>query len=307
MLRPYLAGIPNYLKAYGRFCLWRYENGKKPPYQISGEPASVSRPETFRAFSEVTPLPPGYDGLGFLLQPPIAAVDLDGCIQGGQISGTARQVLGMFQSYTEKSPRGEGIHIFFLLPPRFRFDANKYLNKNTELGLEIYTSGRYMTLTGAFHKERPRDLCIVDPTPFLDSFMQRKASGVLAGGPGPRTAPAASNVIGWTYRRITRSAVLSDDDLIQKAMTSKGSESFRRLWEGDVREYGSQSEADLALCSRLAYWTACDPERMDRIFRRSGLMRPKWDTRRPGGSYGAQAIQKAISSSDGRVYDPGRR
>lgn len=307
MLRPYLAGIPNYLKEHGLFCLWRYENGKKPPYQISGQPADVSSPETFAPFSEVTPLLPAYDGMGVLIRGGIGCIDLDHCIQGGKLSGTARQVLDMFQSYTEKSPRGEGIHIFFLLPSRFQFDADKYLNKNTGAGLEIYTSGRYMTCTGIFRADRPRDLCIVDPTPFLNSFMQRKASGALAGRPGPRTAPAASNVIGWTYRRITRSAVLSDDDLIQKAMTSKGGESFRRLWEGDVREYGSQSEADLALCSRLAYWTACDPERMDRLFRQSALMRDKWDTRRPGGSYGAQAIQKAISSSDGRVYDPGRR
>ena len=304
MLRPYLDGIPNYLKEHGLFCLWRYENGRKPPYQISGQPADVSKPETFRAFSEVTPLLPDYAGLGVLIRGGIGCIDLDHCIQGGKLSGTAQKVLTMVQSYTEKSPRGEGIHIFFLLPSRFRFNADKYLNKNTGLGLEIYTSGRYMTCTGIFRADRPRDLCIVDPTPFLDSFMQRE-SETYTGGTRPPAAPAASG-IGWHYQRTTGGAFLSDDDLIKKAMQSKGGESFRRLWEGDWREHSSQSEADLALCGRLAYWCALDAARMDSLFRKSGLMRDKWDSKRLASTYGQITIQKAIKSCN-EIYDPGWR
>jgi primase-polymerase (primpol)-like protein len=45
-------------------------------------------------------------------------------------------------------------------------------------------------------------------------------------------------------------------------------------WEG---EYSSQSEADLALCRLLAYWANRDASRIDALFRRSGLMRKKWD------------------------------
>ncbi len=39
--------------------------------------------------------------------------------------------------------------------------------------------------------------------------------------------------------------------------------------------YTSQSEADLALCNFLAFWTGGDAARIDRLFRRSGLYRPK--------------------------------
>ena len=46
------------------------------------------------------------------------------------------------------------------------------------------------------------------------------------------------------------------------------------------RDYNSQSEADLALTGKLAFWTGCDTERMDKLFRRSKLFRPKWDEKR---------------------------
>ena len=57
---------------------------------------------------------------------------------------------------------------------------------------------------------------------------------------------------------------------------------------------GDRSAADMALCSQLAFWCAGDAARMDRIFRRSGLMRDKWDSRRGGTTYGAQTIERAI-------------
>ena len=39
---------------------------------------------------------------------------------------------------------------------------------------------------------------------------------------------------------------------------------------------GDHSAADLALCPRLAWYTR-DPDQLDRLFRRSGLYRPKWE------------------------------
>ena len=59
--------------------------------------------------------------------------------------------------------------------------------------------------------------------------------------------------------------------------------------------YPSQSEADLALCNLLAYWTGSDRERVDRLFRQSGLWRPKWDERRGEQTYGEQTIATAIA------------
>ena len=59
----------------------------------------------------------------------------------------------------------------------------------------------------------------------------------------------------------------------------------------------------MAFCSMLAFWTGCDAEKMDMIFRSSGLMREKWDRAQSGSTYGALTIQKAIADCD-KTYSP---
>lgn len=69
---------------------------------------------------------------------------------------------------------------------------------------------------------------------------------------------------------------LSDQELLERAMTAGNGDKFARLWVGDTRGYASDSEADLALCSLLAFWAGPDEERIDRPFRQSALCREKW-------------------------------
>src|SRR6185369_1853678 len=64
-----------------------------------------------------------------------------------------------------------------------------------------------------------------------------------------------------------------------------------------------RSAADLALCNLLAFWTGRDATRMDRLFRGSGLMREKWDSRRGETTYGGQTIARAIAACVD-VYQP---
>lgn len=90
---------------------------------------------------------------------------------------------------------------------------------------------------------------------------------------------------------------IDDDDLIMRAMQSRsaasqfsGKASFSDLWQRNVAVlaisypypnsdvgYG-ESEADQALAAHLAFWTGCNAERIERLMRRSALMRDKWDT-----------------------------
>lgn len=86
-----------------------------------------------------------------------------------------------------------------------------------------------------------------------------------------------------------------DDLLVQKAGSAANGEKFKRLWEGDTSLHrGDDSAADLALCNILAYWTGNDADRIDRLFRRSGLYRAKWDGRRGDKTYGQMTIAKAL-------------
>ena len=93
---------------------------------------------------------------------------------------------------------------------------------------------------------------------------------------------------------------LTDNELVEKAKGAKNGAKFARLflgrWEGD---YASQSEADLALCGLLAFWTGSDAGRIDALFRRSGLYREKWDEKHfgSGSTYGEETIAKAARGS----------
>jgi len=86
---------------------------------------------------------------------------------------------------------------------------------------------------------------------------------------------------------------LSDKELVEKAMNAKNGDKFRALWEGNTNDYASQSEADLALCSMLAFWTGGDYSSIDRLFRQSGLYREKWDRE----DYRDLTINKALEGT----------
>src|SRR5262249_4228846 len=91
------------------------------------------------------------------------------------------------------------------------------------------------------------------------------------------------------------STTLADAELIEHAKSATNGAKFSRLWAGDTSGYPSQSEADLALCSILAFWTCRDAARIDHLFRQSRLIRPKWDEQHGDDTYGQMTIAKAIS------------
>lgn len=89
---------------------------------------------------------------------------------------------------------------------------------------------------------------------------------------------------------------ISDAGIIGEAKNAKNGAKFERLWSGSTAGYESQSEAELALCCLLAFWTSNDTERMDRLFRESGLYREKWDEVHyaDGSTYGEKTIANAV-------------
>jgi len=98
---------------------------------------------------------------------------------------------------------------------------------------------------------------------------------------------------------------LDDDDLLEKARTASNGEKFEQLWNGNTVGYDSHSEADMALCCLLAFWTGGDPMQMDHLFRQSGLHREKWDEVHyaDGSTYGKKTIERAIATTS-EFYDP---
>lgn len=102
------------------------------------------------------------------------------------------------------------------------------------------------------------------------------------------------------YKPIVRvPATRSDRELIDLIRSSRQATKFDKLFRGDWQgNYDTQSSADFALASILAYWTQ-DESQIDSIFRSSGLYRPKWDN--SGGYYGRRTIRMALGGVHGRA------
>jgi hypothetical protein len=81
--------------------------------------------------------------------------------------------------------------------------------------------------------------------------------------------------------------------VIARARNANDGGKFARLWDAQWSDYASQSEADLALCVKLAFWTNRDAARIDALFRRSGLMREKWNRE----DYRTATIGRAIEQT----------
>ena len=159
--------------------------------------------------------------------------------------------------------------------------------------VEVYDGGRYFTVTGRPVGAYP----VADITARLAAaFPDPPAAPPPPAGPPPNPPPASP--AGGTD---------PDDDIVRRAGAARNGAKFRALWAGDTAGAGGDdSAADLALCAILAYWAAGDPAAVDRLFRRSGLMRPKWDDRRGDTTYGAMTVAKAVASQPGHGLGGGR-
>lgn len=284
--------IPQELRGYHQWVLWKLEDrgGKaaKRPYQVNGRPAKPNDPSTWSSFEEVFQVHAkgGYDGIGFVFseKDPYIGVDLDKVINAdtGEIDPRAQQIIDRLDSYTEYSPSKTGYHIIV----KGKLPAGG----NRKGFIEMYDHGRYFTMTGQVERSRP----IEDRQEAINHIHREYIS------PQKQQPADGKIVLSWEND-------LTDEEIIERAGKAKGGKRLKELMAGDWSNYDSQSNADLALCNFLARLTGKNPEKMDSIFRKSGLYREKWDERHSGDgrTYGEMTIQKAIDGCN-QVYTPKR-
>ena len=277
--------LPEQLKKDGRFCLWKYEerNGRmtKVPYQTNGRKASSADKNTFSDFRLAVSAMDGYDGIGMGAFDDFCMVDIDHCVFGGKLTQMAEDVVWKMDSYTEFSPSGTGVRIV-CKASSLSYDTGRYYINNQKLGLEIYAAGvtkKFCTLTGNVIRNRGVEERSVELGEILETYMLR---------PIPKKKNEVQDIPG---------SYLSDDSVVRLASDSRQGEKFKALWNGEIPEGKSHSDADMSLASILAFWCGGDTEQMDRLFRRSGLMRSKWDRVQSGSTYGALTLEKAVAQA----------
>ncbi len=280
--------VPVELRGLDQWVPWRYEQRPgdpkptKVPYQARSPRtrASTTDPRGWAPLElALAVLETGtVDGIGFVFsaEDPFVGVDFDHCVQGGKLNPFVRGLINALDSYAEFSPSGTGVHQLV----RAELAGGSNVTGRTPWGgkLEIYAHSRYFTFTGWRVPGTP------DTINDAQRRLERVRAALLPVKLPPRRVPAP-----------TAPALADDRDLVEVASRATNGAAFEALWRGDQGGFESHSEADLSLCVRLCFYAGGDGDRIDRLFRSSGLMRPKWDVKKGDSTYGERTIAKAIA------------
>lgn len=284
-----LENIPIALRTLPRWITWHYQarNGKssKMPTQ------RVNDPNAWLLFDDAVARVAGGRGrgVGFVLGGGIVGIDIDNCVASdGTMHEIARDALAL-RSYSERSPSGHGLHV---LIRGTIMNSQNIRTQNGVPGHEIYDgrrrSARYFTVTG----DRLGDASEIREGPLaqtaLDAFVAKWFR---------EKRHAADRDVGAGDEQ-----QLNDERILQLMLEATDGAKWRAAFDGDHSGYPSQSEADYALIRKLRFYSQGNVQQMDRLFRRSGLMRQKWDEKHGTQTYGELTIRKAVAQG-GRLYE----
>ena len=273
--------LPEELRQARQWCI---AGPDKAPYMATatGEivRASSTKPQTWKSFDEVASVASNLDGagIGFVLtyEDQWTCIDLD-VVNGetqklkGQPIDQAKwttqaqierftKIVEMFDSYTEISKSGYGLHIWV----RGRVGAGVKYD-----GVEVYSQERFMLCTGNVYKDRPVQYQQALLEKLVDEMrtMQGRAEGRNR------------------FELVEIEEEDTDMEIFERAMNAENGDKFRALCEatsctgeGDNKVHGTytslgyptQSEADLALMSIFTFYSKSN-EQCRRLFRCTDL------------------------------------
>jgi putative DNA primase/helicase len=259
-----LLALPNWVG----FKIGRKEGGRLSKFPIdakTGYDARSNDPSTWCDFE--TALEGVYekhyaDCLGIRLPNGIALLDFDKLadVRHDSLVDECVREAGCYADYTVSD---RGLHVLFktteLLPLT---SYNEFFSTGI---LEIFCE-RFCVMTCDLHLDSKP--AVADLTEFVrDRFpglFEQKRDSV-------------------SYSLSTGTSLLSDDQLITKALASQTGRDFGLLKDGHytiINPTWSPSHADFSYLCHLAFWTSGDMSQMDRLYRASSLYRKKWEVAR---------------------------
>jgi len=247
--------IPEELKQLPIWCVWNLEKGGKIPYNPwTGYKAQSNNLESFTPFKTASKAmyDGRYNGVGIGIFYGISAIDIDHCINDGNYSDMANDIIQRMNSYTEISPSGNGIRIIFKAPD-LQYNKELYYIHNQKRGLEIYVSGatsKFVTITGNVINDVPIANRTVALQEILDLYMRRTSAHI-------HTDTVIVQPIG---------------DFLQIGFEKDTK--LRNYWNG-VRPHKSESENDFGFMSKLLYWVNGNIDEAIRAFRSSPYAQQK--------------------------------
>lgn len=308
----YYLDVPDSLKNSNNWIRWKLElntKGKltKVPKRVDGVNNAASDDKTtwgmFNQVENVLPTKDGgigycFDGTGKY------GIDLDGFFNpNGTDYIPFIPIVKTIESYQEVSPSDVGIHIVFECDEKpyptgktkqwFTDENGNIVDKDTpgsikrEVGL--FGVGKYFTVTGALHGPHTEIRKI--PADVIRSLLDPFLNGSHPIFKKPEKDEPAK----------TTGVFLYDKQLVELATRARNGAKFELLMHGDTTGYPSDSEADMALATMIAFYTS-DVTQIQRIMRDSGLNREKWDKHQ---TYLYDTIDKAVSLCREHYTPPG--
>lgn len=322
LLTPNFDAIPDFLLQEKYWCIWPAEpkqNGgiSKRPLGSGGYPIGVDNLKKWisydnaKAFYEANKgktlhsLKGPIAGIGVLFHDAsfLVGIDLDHILAAdGTIAEWAQPFIEDLKkiTYLEISPSGTGLHAYL-----YGEKPKKKCKGGPDNNLEVYEAGRHFTVTG-----RPLDGCQNEACagPEAQALLD-KIIGYISQYKKPISTGEREAQSRTPDRPQGQPETLTDSELIAKARQARNGRKFSALFDGDISDYPSPSEADLALANKFAFWTGKDPVRMDALMRQSALLQEqerinKWEkVHSQGATYGEMTIAKAIQDCH-TVYEP---
>ena len=234
------------------------DSGRLDKYLINphtGKFAESDNPETWATFDEAAKFANENGGvtLAYALdgKDGICCIDLDQCYdEHGTASSLVEQVKQRTQgTYREISLSGKGCHFFGKTKG---MDVRAFSKDRSS---EFYQDTHFIAMTG--NTMGGKELMDFDQMPIKEFLATHHDKRTVFTGAG---------------KGVEGLSVMSDRDVVEKAMSSKGGDTFKALYQGQDLQ-NNHSNSDMSLMNRLAFWCNGDCEQMLRIFATSGLFR----------------------------------
>ena len=295
MITSNYSNIPDELKNLNQWVVWkleiRDERLTKVPYQadLPQSKASSTNPKTWTSFKNAFFAFENekiFSGIGFVFSKddPYIGIDFDKCIDPSTnlIYPSIEQNIVSLGSYTEISQSGKGIHVIGKgLNPDPAGKGSKKSN------FEMYSYGRYFTMTGNIYQDFSSVINNIHPV-LLETLYKLYLLKI----------PSESKPKTLSELRYRNNLCLGDEEILSLCERAGNGSKFNKLWHGDIIGYPSQSEAEMALCCILTFYTK-DPTQLQRLMQNSGLYRSKLDRV----DYITNTIKKSMDIVHER-YDP---
>lgn len=265
---PLFDNIPEQLRVLPQWVCWftelAYEKkrdihklNKIPANLKTGRRLSWKSTDTFYTFDQVKEAYENgngkYAGIGFIFteETPFVCIDIDDIENIDDVPADLHNLT--IYSYTEKSPSGNGLHLWI--------QGHKPSWVGTKKnGIEFFGNQRtFITVTGDKYNEAP----LIENQKLIGNIAETFFGKPPQIKKEQKKSPNLQNE-GNSFGKLSDSEII---DLIQRFKPKS-----YKVYQGDFTEYPSQSEAVLGLLNDLAFYTCKDTAQMESIFNSSSAI-----------------------------------